>query len=200
MVGSSQELDLQLLMYGERNSKLVAEIRQELLSMTTMDDMVASARKKGKGKVPPAKQIRRSLTPQNITEPLVNKRLSKQVGSAGARKPGHSTIAVDPQPPPPPPPIDMTEDLMIRAQMPTVETELDDAFIDTVMTPLSDVLHLVTRAKRSEAQRKEVNAANAAGDRERMKRIEHAEMLAAKQRKEAIEMKREGVATEAKKK
>ena len=64
MVGSSQELDLQLLMYGERNSKLVAEIRQELLSMTTMDDMVASARKKGKGKVPPAKQV--GLAPREV--------------------------------------------------------------------------------------------------------------------------------------
>ena len=58
MVGSSQELDLQLLMYGEKNNVLIDEIKSELASLTSMDDMVASAKKKGKGKPPPAKQVR----------------------------------------------------------------------------------------------------------------------------------------------
>ena len=72
-----------------------------------------------------------------------------------------------------------------------VDTDLSEEFLASANMPLSDILHLVRNYKRSEVERIQEYAANTAAKTERMKKINHAEMQAAKQRKEAIERKRE---------
>ena len=63
------------------------------------------------------------MTPPNITEPLVNKRLSKQAGAAGRKSGNGSVNSVDLLRRGRISPIsDKTEEFMIKAVMPTGET------------------------------------------------------------------------------
>mmetsp|Transcript_22192 Transcript_22192/g.41718 ORF Transcript_22192/g.41718 Transcript_22192/m.41718 type:complete len:198 (-) Transcript_22192:14-607(-) len=175
----SQELDIQLHTYGEKNNALIKEIKSELFELNKLDEMLNT--KKGK------KGKKRDNSPKgNISKRISIRANMGLEGGGGAPQVdldgGDALVEDEAHLPTFLENVKLEEKekekFIIRAVMPTVKTVLEDDAIEQAMMSLTDILHLVKHSKEEDAHLRQMNAANTAANKAKLLKLQKTEMLA----------------------